>query len=188
MSKLNKEYCSKKILNFDRNKLFKGHSGAMIISGGSVPCIELHQSYFGSSINQIFNPLRLNTTISVNLGSPVKIPNWYRDKFQLISSLHPTDPNDRLFSIIIKYDNHDILLYDNYYVFAYNETRPHIAFTNHNENIDLIKELNYHKLKILKNFKEIDYRMFKDLEPCFKTTDDMQELDTYNFILSKELL
>jgi len=179
---------SKRILKFDRNKLFKGHSGTMVISGGSVPCIELYQTYFGSSINQRFNPLRLNTTISVYLSSPDKVPNWYRDKFQLISSLHPTYPNDRLHSITIKYDNHDISLYDNHYTFAYHETRPQIAFTDQYENIDLIKELSYHKSKILKNFKEIDAGMFKDLEPCFKTTDQIQDLDTYNFILSKELL
>lgn len=181
---------SKRILKFDRNKLFKGHSGTMAISGGSVPCIELYQTYFGSSVNQRFNPLRLNTMISVYLRSPDKVPNWYRDKFQLISSLHPTDPNDRLYSITIKYDNHDISLYADHYIFAYFEIRAHIAFTDHNENINIIKELSYHKSKILKNFKEIDHEMFKDLKPCFKSSsnDQLLDLDAYSFILSKELL
>jgi len=121
-----------KIMNFDRNKLFKGHSGELYHSSGNSLC--LRNCYFAGTVVNEYDPSENITTTHVycskqNNKNIENIMNTFL-KHHLIGALFFEDgPYTIMFT---KYNCEFTAKYEN----------KGIAFTNHFDNIEEIRQCN----------------------------------------------
>ncbi len=139
-----------RIIKFDRNKLFKGHSGELFTCGKDE--LALVNSYYSGTVTNRYS-VKDNTT-ETRIYITNIIPKWLSDKLKSITPLG----NVLSFSYTNDIYNINIVTYDHIQLSAFYKDKG-ISFSNHFDNISELKKLKKHLslfIKTIKNTKTSD--------------------------------